>query len=353
MKKLEAKGVPVLAVDGGGLPTDPDRASTLVQAMSSLGYKAMALEEPDMRIVPVVRPIAERNGMALLAWPMPNVPESTGLQGDLVLKVGSARVAVVSEGGGSRNDRTASVADARMAALQRARKEADLVVYVTRRPRAEVLQMVAQMDGQADIVIRADTIAIDELAGEHIGKTLIVSAAPRAQWLGVVRVKFQGKKVAELVDESVALDSAVPDEPDMLAFVTQQRRAASQSIRRVTATTSLVGTTECKTCHAGQVEKWRTTRHAHALESLKETEFIDECLVCHSTSFRHRQVLAINGPFVGVECVTCHLGAQQHARDPKLPANLKPLPAAMCMQCHNEKHDPKFDFKTYWPQIAH
>jgi len=343
----------VVAVDGGGLPNDPDRASTLIQAMTSLGYRAMAVGEPDKRVLPIVRPIAERNGIALLAWPVPGDADLAGLQGETVLRVEGARVAVVTDGTGGRADRSAFVESARDAALQRARTQADLVVYITHRPRAEVLSMVPQLGSLVDIVIRADALSTDPIEGEHIGTTLVLGTAPRAQQLGVVRVRFLGRHVAELQDRSVVLDTAVPDDSEMMAFVTQQRRAAAATIRRVTATTSLVSTTECAACHAAQMAKWRTTHHAHALESLKESELIDECLVCHSSSYRQRQVLAINGPYVGVECVTCHLGALQHTRNPSLPANLKPLPSEMCLQCHDAKHDPKFDFKTYWPQIVH
>jgi hypothetical protein len=57
--------------------------------------------------------------------------------------------------------------------------------------------------------------------------------------------------------------------------------------------------------------------------------------------------------FANVQCETCHGPRRAHAANPSVHPETATLPKAACAGCHNAQHSPKFDFKTYWPKIAH
>jgi hypothetical protein len=133
-----------------------------------------------------------------------------------------------------------------------------------------------------------------------------------------------------------------------------------------------VGAEACKSCHPGTVAKWATTKHAHAFEDLVKDpkglrgdhQFDAECVSCHTTGFEYNSgwKSAELTPYLkGNQCENCHGPASKHAENPDDPAARKAIALnaadanrnGLCIRCHDGDNSPKFDFITYWGQVAH
>lgn len=177
-----------------------------------------------------------------------------------------------------------------------------------------------------------------------------------------------------------------------------------------------VGSAACQACHAAEYKKWKEAEgHAHsrAMNSLEKyakrpnlRQFDGECVKCHVVGFEHPtgyQDEKATPHLRDVGCENCHGPGSGHAADPKNRAFTELLalwkqgiaPAAgqgpvklpddafmakmaklgpdergkvaqqpavqllvnrvggLCMGCHNQDTDPKFDIYEYWPKIGH
>jgi hypothetical protein len=160
-----------------------------------------------------------------------------------------------------------------------------------------------------------------------------------------------------------------------------------------------IGNSACKTCHSQaakgeQWNKWKASKHATALETLKSPKAIElakakgitaapseapECLKCHVTGYDPAKKAAPEKITMadGVQCESCHGPSSLHQADGKkllmkdttidVKVN-QPLPTAdACTKCHNaespswnpEKYTTKdgkkvgFDFDQAKEKIAH
>ncbi len=111
-----------------------------------------------------------------------------------------------------------------------------------------------------------------------------------------------------------------------------------------------VGAITCSFCHPGIHDEWSETRHAGALETLKQIhqDQNDSCAVCHTAG------LGLPSGFVseattphlaGVQCENCHGPAADHVLSPvtltKRPQI--PLAAEVCGGCHSDIHHPTYE----------
>jgi Cytochrome c554 and c-prime/Outer membrane cytochrome MtrC/MtrF-like, domains II/IV len=113
----------------------------------------------------------------------------------------------------------------------------------------------------------------------------------------------------------------------------------------------------CSVCHSNTHNTWLSTRHASALETLKNIGqgTNPDCLVCHTVGYGQANGFvdeATTPDLAGVQCENCHGPAGQHALS---PGNLflRPVrtPAAeICGGCHTDFHHPTYD---EWTQSAH
>jgi hypothetical protein len=168
---------------------------------------------------------------------------------------------------------------------------------------------------------------------------------------------------------------------------------------------TFIGSDKCATCHAAEWDKWKTTKHAHALDSLEKTarrpsqrNFDGECVVCHTTGFGYKTGYRddlTTTMLKHIGCESCHGPGSGHAAEPKdakllalqspwrqnrterlpdaatmeslakltleqqdqklTPVQKRTITAVSqaCMACHDSENDPGFDLYTYWPKIDH
>jgi uncharacterized paraquat-inducible protein A len=140
-----------------------------------------------------------------------------------------------------------------------------------------------------------------------------------------------------------------------------------------------VGVQKCKMCHSSkalggvQYKVWEKSRHAEALETLKQAGESNnpKCLKCHTTGYG--EPAAAGADLANVQCEACH-GPGSKYRSMKImnkkafkanraAAHQKALDAGLvmppteevCRKCHNEE-SPKFkgfDFAAYKEKIKH
>jgi hypothetical protein len=254
---------------------------------------------------------------------------------------------------------------------------------------------------------------------DQAGKTLIVRVGHRGRYLGVVGAYSTGNpaKPFEMYYQSVQMGEEYEtakdkeknhpilklldhysDEVKLQDFL---RRTPQQAVPVPQALAGLalryVGSDACKSCHQADFAKWKTTKHAHAIDALvkvaekpRQRQFDSECISCHVVGFGLKS--GYDGKpatmhLAGVGCESCHgpgsahVGAPQNAqfkaamspwkRD---PMDLLPVPGIllkgigamtpaekavylrvndMCMKCHDTDNDPHFQFNKNWPQIIH
>ena len=97
----------------------------------------------------------------------------------------------------------------------------------------------------------------------------------------------------------------------------------------------------CAACHPGAVERWRASRHAHALESLDHGA-PRICFGCHSI-LRDRPARAEAS--LAVACASCHGDSGGH------PGDGARVRSADCTACHTPISSPRFDRATYWARM--
>ena len=110
------------------------------------------------------------------------------------------------------------------------------------------------------------------------------------------------------------------------------------------------GYSPCLDCHYEKFDAWAQTRHATALETLKQagqqTNAI--CLKCHTVGYGYAGGFkdeATTPHLAGVQCENCHGPATDHVRNPadKTKRPLVELSANVCGGCHNGFHHPTLD----------
>ena len=113
---------------------------------------------------------------------------------------------------------------------------------------------------------------------------------------------------------------------------------------------AFVGAETCMACHADTHTGWVASRHASALEALRNIgqEANADCIGCHTVGFGETDGFvdeATTPGLVGVQCENCHGPAGAHSRDPG-NESLRPtvsVSADVCGACHNDAHHPTIE----------
>jgi hypothetical protein len=145
------------------------------------------------------------------------------------------------------------------------------------------------------------------------------------------------------------------------------RAAGEANVKAVTAKPpdppkgqpSFAGTAQCEDCHPDAVKFWKTTRHAHAWETLVERgqQFDFDCTSCHVTGWERPggSNLAFNEPLRDVQCEVCHGPSSIHVAkggEEKPFATMRAPAEAMCAdQCHTSEHSDTFQYQAYLRDI--
>lgn len=166
----------------------------------------------------------------------------------------------------------------------------------------------------------------------------------------------------------VRINKTLACEPAVDERVTAYYRAAGEANVKAATTKppapakgqpSYAGSEACDDCHGDAVKFWKTTRHAHAWQTLVDRgqQFDFDCTGCHVTGWEKPggSNLAFNEPLRDVQCETCHGPSSIHVAkggEEKPLATLRAPAEALCAtQCHTHEHSDTFDRIAYLRDI--
>lgn len=130
-----------------------------------------------------------------------------------------------------------------------------------------------------------------------------------------------------------------------------------------------IGATKCKMCHnkpekGEQYNKWASSAHAHAMESLKGADATNpKCTKCHSTAASvDAGLVATITKAEGVSCESCHGPGSVYKSMSLMKNKTEAMKNGLiipneetCRKCHNEE-SPQFkgfNYEEYFSKIAH
>jgi hypothetical protein len=242
--------------------------------------------------------------------------------------------------------------------LQKAKTEAGNMVvfsYLHTPERDRLLQTCGRW---IDLLVDTHSTGPEQI----VGGTRVIPVADRHNEVGELtcageRVEVQFHPIpADGPRDEVVLEIA---ENFFRSFQSVSREQGEDSGMTVTRN-NLTGSPRhpCGSCHERQVEQWQSTRHASALQSLRDKgDLSPQCLFCHSESYhRLKQAPPVAIPHPqGVSCSSCHGEGLLHALMPRqkgLDVRRQP-DEATCRSCHDAAHDPDFDFARTWEKVRH
>jgi len=368
----------VLLVDSGNAANRADVLGVMYQALVQMGYDAVGIGIQEVGLGADVQEAAKEQQLPLIGSLGPGASECA--PGRVSRKVGDLTVGIVSAGWAP-DPEAKPFRDTLRGLLEAARAESDFVV------------MLSQLGPDADRKLLSDETfaalvdvvasAADPLHGtkpELIGGTLLVPGSKQGREIGVLEVKLGGDAV-EYHDEVITLAKDLPEDEKVAALVgkyyeERQKETGEGSplgggefaegpalpdifppeTQKAMRARGYLTADECGQCHPEQLEQWKSTPHAHALETLIDAQrVIQECLVCHSEANRRGQPYEQQGADqYGVDCAACHGAGLFHASMKGAKDTIVRKPAeTLCRRCHTAERDTEFALDVRLPKVTH
>ncbi|MCA9056124.1 MAG: hypothetical protein KDA75_19970, partial [Planctomycetaceae bacterium] len=271
----------------------------------------------------------------------------------------------------------------------------DLLVLLSH-AKADESERLAQQFPDFPIVVSLGGPEDGQLKPKYVGKTWFLQVGQKGKNVGMVGVypEAEEKFRYELVKldgarfkNSPELDDRMQDYQDRLRDERPDLQDNSNPPAHPSGRT-YVGAETCAGCHQGSYDKWASTGHAHAFESLStgrathEGRWIDrkwdaECIACHTVGWEPQQAFRWKSGFVdeattpnllGNQCENCHGPGSRHVElenggdgteadiaeeRKRMWLSKEQAKEKTCRQCHDGDNDPHFDFDEYWPKIEH
>lgn len=414
LQDLRSRGWPVLAVDVGGQVKRYGRQAEIkfhatVQALRAMNYAACGWGTEDVRLSAgeLVASLTEVEGerlvvsanVALFDWSDEIVPRYR------VVQVGRKRVGITSvllESEQQKVNNTEVVfrspAEGLNEVLPELKKQnCDLLVLLCYGP-PEQSAALASRYKDFQVVITSGGADEPPLEARQLPKTGQFFLEVGHKGMYAVALGWFADRKTPVRYQAVPLDARFADAPEMqkvLAEYQYQLRQAGweglglqpavhpRAKRPSDNLAKFAGSQACGDCHTRAYEKWQSTPHARATQTLAELDpprlHDPECISCHATgwvpqkynpyywgfdSLERTPLLAGNG------CENCHGPGQAHidaenGADEALQLRLRTMMRVsraaardrLCIQCHDEDNDPGYNpeaFDThYWPEIEH
>lgn len=367
-------------LDGGdvfGQRNRNDKLQTefLCEVMGDLGYDAIGLGERDLNYgLGFLREMIDKYD---LPFTSANVrvagQEDLLLPEYLVIARGGIRFGIVSvldpnkriitmSADGSGFEVDDPVATLRTV-LPRLRQECDTVVLLGHLGDGVTEQVLREVRG-VDLAVMGHTYraAKDERIVEDV---VVLSSAYEGRQIGRADV-FVSREDGRVMAVDVNLtqfNDKVPDDEAMVARLRKHKEdlVALKEAKRAAFPRDLgsekenfLGDRACKSCHETSWAAYASSGHRQAFTTLRREGqgFEPECLVCHTTGYRHQNGYSEQSPYnrlTNVQCEACHGYGTEHARDGSWGDQAKDS----CVRCHDQENSPEFDYETYWAKIKH
>tara|TARA_R110002111_G_scaffold261826_3_gene335872 strand:+ start:96039 stop:97715 length:1677 start_codon:yes stop_codon:yes gene_type:complete len=413
-KQIEDRKWPVTAFDLGGLVKRNRRQSqikyeTILASLKDMKYGGVGLGPEELRFGADI--------FLQLHNPEPTSPNTTptflaanililetpdlGKSHSKIIEVGGVKIAVTSIIGKSRMEKLpditwqepAKVLPELIKKMEAAKP--DLMILLSQSNKEES-KSLAEKFPVFDILLTAG--GVEDPIGEpaYIGKTMMVDVGHKGKSAGVVGYYPQEAAKADpskrfrftVIELDKQRFQDTPRMAEQMQFyqdrLKQEDLAAKELPIDHPRGATFVGAEKCGECHTKAYEKWLTTAHAHAYESLitgREDQkgqnvisriYDPECLSCHVTGWNPQEMIRYKSGFVskqesplllGQQCENCHGPGSGHIElvdMDKLEEAKKVMRVTLaeakkntCYQCHDLDNSPKFEFDSYWEKIKH
>lgn len=364
----------ILLVDTGDHFKEPTRqgklkAETLLKATEKMGYDAVALGERDLvygwkflrgRPIPFVAGNIELENLPLEKSRIKKL--KNGLKVAVLSVVDPGLFYLKNHSGLTIPDSNQTVSQE----ISRIKKSnsIDLFVLLTHMEKEKALKFLEKED--IDLVINghifgeADTVDMKPV--QKAGK-IFAQASPRGQKIGELRLTIDESGKISFRHRMVRLDSSINNDPEMVKLYADYNEKVEAMFfkslkekRNKNKVSIYAGDTACKNCHVAAHEKWSSSRHGKAYETLRKINkaFDPECLACHVVGYNKQGgfISELDTPELkNVQCEVCHGAGKDHASAPTPGFGRKAK--NVCINCHVKNHSPNFNFAQYWPKIKH
>jgi hypothetical protein len=127
-----------------------------------------------------------------------------------------------------------------------------------------------------------------------------------------------------------------------------EKRAAERK-----AEASFIGGDKCAHCHVEIHSAWTETAHAHAFESIAESEDWEnpECWSCHVVGYgtgTGHPANVLEPAMWNVQCEACHGEGTEHVRG----AGRAKVNEKTCLRCHTKEWSPDWNYKEYLEKVV-
>lgn len=414
MKELRARGWPVLAVDVGGQVKRYGRQAEIkfqatVQALRAMGYSACGWGTEDVRLPAgeLVATLTEVEGdrlvvsanVALFDWRDEIIPRYR------VVQLGGKRVGITSVLLESEQEKVnntevvfRSAAEGLDEVLPELKKHrCDLLILLSYGMPQESAKLAARYK-DFQVVVTAGGADEPPLQAQRLRETGQLFLEVGHKGMYAVAIGWFADRKVPMRYQVVPLDARFADAPEMhkllVEYQYQLQQAGWEGLGlqpalhprtkgRAELAGWYAGSQACGDCHPRAYEKWQSTPHAHATETLANLDpprlHDPECISCHVTGWVPQKYIPYYGGFnslaktpllTGNGCENCHGPGRAHieaesgadeALQLRLRAEMRVSRAQardrLCIQCHDEDNDPGYNLEAfdthYWPGIEH
>ena len=374
LKNLRKNKPNLLLVDTGDHFKEPTRqgklkAATLMKATEKMGYDAVALGERDLVYgsrflqnysIPFVAGNIELEDLPLKKSQIKEFKNGLKVA---ILSVVDPSLFYLKNHAGLKVPNPDEIVSKEIARIQKS-SSVDLIVLLTHMSREKALKYMDK--DSVDIIINGHIHSeMDTVDMKPIYKNgkVFVQASPRGQKMGELRIKLDEMGKVSFEQRMVRLDSSIKEDLEMIKLYNKyndqievmffENLAAKRNKHKLSV---YAGDTACKTCHSSTHDKWSSTRHGRAYETLRKINkaFDPECLVCHVVGYNTPGgfISELDTPELkNVQCEVCHGSGKEHIKAPM--SGFGKEARNTCKKCHVKNHSPRFNFTQYWPRIKH
>jgi hypothetical protein len=421
-RQIDEKGWPVLGLDLGGTLKNSRKQSilkfqTILESLHAMHYAGLALGPEELRLgpdqllavhqpdelVPFLCANVVFYGTPDLGTPLPSrLVEVGGIKVGVVAVLGLSYKDELLPKGGEGADQPLSVSDPASvlpAVLESLQAQQPNLLVLVSHARLPESQELARRFPQFQVVLSAGGPEEPDAKPIQVEKSWVVTVGGKGKHvvgLGFYPDKSEGRLRYELIDLDKSRFKNTPQMDDLMRQYQERLRdqqiAADELAITHSSGATYTGAAKCGECHTKAFNKWKTTKHSQAFESLKigreeqRATWISrihdaECLACHVTGWNPQQVLRYESGFesaeksphlLGQQCENCHGPGSQHVAVEELWKK-KPGPLndelikwrkalhldkqvaqdRVCIECHDPDNSPRFKFDEYWKKVEH
>jgi len=350
------------------------KAEHIVEVLKTIGIDAINVGEFDLVLgVGYLKELAEKADVAFISANIVDAGGSAVFPRYVIRDVGGKKIGIfglmgdtgdmpgkvkeITNGEASVTD----VVEAATSVVEELKGKADYIIALTHQV-ANRDWIIARRVNGVDLVVGGHDKQKTEDALDVDGKSLIVRAGEKGQYLGMLEVDLADKSHT---NKLVPLGDDIADDPKIKAMITAHNDKVFEMYSGEgeagvnPAANAVLQAEKCGTCHASHLAQWKTTDHAKAYATLFERgrNYDPSCLTCHTVRFEQPggfnmkdQPMAL----VNVQCESCHGDAKDHL------ASMQPIPTRkptveVCARCHTADRNPNLvpDQKIFLDKIKH